>query len=305
MEQAKPNDIFLIIDAHSLIHRAFHAIPPLTTPDGRPAGSLYGLSSMLLKLLKDGPLGNGRPTHIAAAFDRPEPTIRKQSMESYKATRKPAEPELISQIIEAHNLFDAFGITSFDMIGWEADDVVATLVTKCKKTHKGDVVVVTGDQDLFQLIEPGVFVVTPKTGLTNTAIYDAKAVREKFGVEPIQIPDYKGLVGDVSDNIKGVPGIGPKKAQTLLAQYPTVEAIYETIDEIGISDTRAQDKLVFYRKEALESKKLATLRCDLPIDTQIHHLAWHMDEYRKNKLTTYLDSLGFKSLVTRFDDIVK
>lgn len=304
METKKTNDIFLIIDAHSLIHRAFHALPPLTTPDNRPAGSLYGLSSMLLKILKDGPLGTGRPTHIAAAFDRPEPTLRKQSFDAYKATRKPAPSELISQIVEARNLFDAFGIPSFDMVGWEADDVVATLVKLCKKTHDGDVVVVTGDKDLFQLVEDGVYVVTPKTGMSNTSVYDTKAVVEKFGVAPKQIPDYKGLVGDPSDNIKGVPGIGPKKAQTLLSRYGSIEGLYAAIDEIGISDTKSQDKLVVYRDDAFKSKHLAMLNQDLPIETSIAHLEWKMDSYQVGKLKKYLESLGFKSLAARFEEII-
>ncbi len=198
----------LLIDANSIIHRSFHALPPLTTKDGKPAQAIYGIGSILLKLWRD-----GRPEYAAALFDRPEPTFRKKMYVEYKAQRPAAPTELISQIIEAHNIFPAFGIKTFERPGFEADDLIATFAEKFKKEKDVQVVILTGDRDTLQLVEGEKVVVrTFKTGVSETLTYDEAAVKEKYGLLPNQLIDYKALVGDPSDNIKGVPGVGPKTA---------------------------------------------------------------------------------------------
>ena len=213
----------LIIDANSLIYRCFHALPPFTDKEGRPTGALYGLASVLIKIFRE-----QMPTHIVAFFDRPEPTFRKEMYKEYKGQRPPAPDELKSQIIEAHNLFENFSVKTFEIPGFEADDLIGTAVEKFKNEPELKIVVLTGDLDALQLIDNGKIVIeTFKKGISDTVIYDSEAVKNRFGVLPKQIPDYKGLVGDQSDNIKGVNGIGPKTASPLIEKYGSLENFLE------------------------------------------------------------------------------
>src|SRR5665213_1454111 len=196
----------LLIDANSIIHRAFHAIPPFTGPDGRPTGALYGISAMMLTLWR-----TAKPDYAAALFDTPEPTFRDKMYAEYKAQRAPTADELIKQIIEAPTLFGAFGLRVFKKPGFEADDLIATLAEKfkgAKDPQTGEeiqVVILTGDRDTLQMVEGEKLVVKLfNKGVSDTTIYDEKAVEEKYGLKPNQLVDYKALVGDNSDNIKGV-----------------------------------------------------------------------------------------------------
>ncbi len=201
-----------LIDANSIIHRSFHALPPFTTPEGKPSGAIYGIASILLKLWRD-----ERPDYAAALFDRPEPTFRDEKYAEYKAQRPPAAEELVAQIIEAHKLFEAFGIKTFEKPGYEADDLIATLAEKFKTLPDVQVVILTGDRDTLQMVEGDKLVVqTFNKGVSDTTIYNEAAVIEKYGIAPKQMVDYKALVGDSSDNIKGVPGVGPKTALELI-----------------------------------------------------------------------------------------
>lgn len=212
----------LLIDANSIIHRSFHAIPPFTGPSGEPTGALYGIASILLKLWKE-----DKPNYVAALFDRPEPTFRKKMYEAYKAQRPPAPDVLISQIIEAHRLFEAFGIRTFEKAGFEADDLIATFAEKFKKENDLQVVILTGDRDTLQMVEGDRLVVrTFNKGVSDTTTYDEKTVIEKYGLSPRQMVDYKSLVGDPSDNIKGVQGIGPKTATELVQRYGDIDTMY-------------------------------------------------------------------------------
>jgi DNA polymerase-1 len=178
---------FLLIDANSLIHRCFHALPPFSGPDRQPTGALYGLASILIKILRE-----QHPEAIAAFFDRPEPTFRKEMFEEYKIQRPKAPNELVSQIIEAHNLFEAFGIKIFEIPGLEADDLIGTAVEKFKKTPDLKIVILTGDLDSLQLVKNDKVVSeTFKKGISDTIIYNEKAVEERYhGLSPEQIPDY-------------------------------------------------------------------------------------------------------------------
>lgn len=279
----------LLIDANSLIHRAFHALPPLNAPDGRATQALYGLSSILLKIWRE-----TRPDYAAALFDRPEPTFRKEKFKEYKAHRPKAPDELISQIIEAHTLFEKFGIKTYEAPGFEADDMIATLATKFGQDKNIKAVILTGDLDTLQIVEDGKIVVrTFKKGVSDIKDYDEAAVRERYGLEPKQLVDYKALVGDQSDNVPGVPGVGEKTATSLLQKYGTLENIYKNLEK----EPKLGKKLIGTEKEAEFSKSLVVLEKKAPVGVKdVSEL-----EVKENgkDLEDYFRSLGFESLVKR------
>jgi DNA polymerase-1 len=292
------NDTLLLIDANSLIHRAFHALPPLTSPDGKPAGALYGVSSILLKIFKEGPTGQGPAGYIAAAFDRQEPTFREKEYKEYKITRAPTATELVSQLIECRELFKTFGIKTFEFPGFEADDIVFALAQKF--SAKGlKVFILSGDRDLLQAVDDNkIQVIMPQRGISDILIYDEISVMGKFGVSPKQFADYKGLVGDTSDNIPGVPGIGPKTATNLIGEYKSLEGLYEEVDGVGLVNVKMQEKLKTYREQAFLSKRLATLNKDVPLNVSLDDLRFKLPSYES--LSVYFDKFGFKTLLERF-----
>ncbi len=272
-----------LIDANSLIHRAFHALPPLTTPSGLPSQAIYGLSRMLSRLIKE-----ENPEYVAALFDRPEPTHRDEMYAEYKAGRPETPNELISQLIEAHNLFKAFGIKTFELAGFEADDLIATFVEKFKKEKDLQIVILSGDRDGIQLVDKEKIVLwTPVKGISEIFVYDEKSTVEKFGILPKQMTDYKSLVGDSSDNIKGVAGVGPKTAMTLLNKYGNLDTIFTTKDE-GPAVLKVKNN----RKEAEFSRGLVKLRKDAPIDVKIEELKLGGG----SDLAGYFEKMGFSSL---------
>ncbi|HEY4496874.1 MAG TPA: 5'-3' exonuclease H3TH domain-containing protein [Candidatus Paceibacterota bacterium] len=279
-----------LIDANSLIHRAFHALPPFTSPDGRPTGALYGISNILLKILRE-----QKPDYIAAAFDRPEPTFRDKEYREYKATRPETAEGLIPQIIGARELFSLLGIKTLEMPGFEADDIIMTLANKFNQEDLR-VVIFSGDLDILQAVRgENIVAQIPKTGISNTVIYNKEAVQDRFGVPPEKLADFKGLVGDKSDNIPGVRGVGPKTAAVLVMQYGSLENLFQEIEELG--ETKATKKLSGSKEIALLSKKLALLREDVPIKVDLE------DFKRVNlnipKIKEYFIQLGFKTVVDR------
>ncbi|HXF44245.1 MAG TPA: DNA polymerase [Candidatus Paceibacterota bacterium] len=281
-----------LIDANALIHRAYHALPPLTAPSGEPVGALYGLSSVLLKLLRE-----QKPDYAAAAFDRPEPTFRDELFREYKAHRPPVEEELIHQLAEARELFRKFGVRSFEEKGLEADDIIASLVSKFKTVPGLKIVILTGDLDTLQLVHKDKVVVqAPKKGLSETFIYNEDAVRARFGVPPRSMTDYKALVGDPSDNIPGIPGIGPKTAAKLLGKYGSVEGLFKRLGE----DKKLAVKIGGFREQAELSKKLVTLKESIPLDVDLNGLSFKGP--RTAEIVPYFARLGFQSLVKRFAD---
>ncbi len=279
----------LLIDANSIIHRSFHALPPFTAPDGRPTGALYGLASIMLKLWRE-----EKPDYAAAAFDRPEPTFREKKYKEYKAQRPPAPNELISQIIETHNLFPVFGIKTFEKAGYEADDVIATLAEKFAGENDLRIMILTGDKDTLQLVRGDKVVVrTFRKGVSDTFVYDEKAVEEKFGIKPNQLIDYKALVGDPSDNIKGVPGVGPKTATELIQKFGSVENLYRNL----VGDAKLEKKLGPFRKEADLSRELVILDRNAPIE--VKNLDELKVEEKKQEETDYFRRMGFETLIRR------
>ena len=296
MEAQKMKDKLLLIDANSLIHRAYHALPPLNDKDGKPSGALYGLSSVLIKIIKD-----ENPTYAAAAFDRPEPTFRKEEFEEYKATRKPTPEDLISQIKEARGLLEKFGIKTFEQAGLEADDLIASLAAKFSK--EVPVEVLSGDLDILQVVEgENVVAQIPKRGISETKMYDDEAVQERFGVSPAQMADYKGLVGDSSDNFPGVQGIGPKTAAQLIQEYGSIEKIYLSLDKINKDKPNLANKLEENKDNAFLSKRLAKLVTDAPVEVSLKELEIG-DPFNDPELILYMEDLGFKTLLKRMGQI--
>ena len=251
--------LLVLFDGHALIHRAFHALPRLSaSKTGEPTGAVYGFVLMLLKVLQD-----HRPTHLAIAFDRPTPTFRHQEFEEYKAQRPKAPDELVRQIGRVRDVVKAFNIPVFEMDGYEADDILGTISRQA--TAGGlDTIIVTGDNDELQLASERVKVLLPQRGFVESSLVDGAAVAEKYGIKPVQIPDLKGLKGDPSDNIPGVTGIGEKTAARLIQQFGGVEGIYEHLDEV--TPEKLREVLRAQEPQARQSKRLATIVTDVPID---------------------------------------
>lgn len=278
----------LLIDANSIIHRCFHALPKFTAPDGRPSGALYGLASVLLKIFRETP-----PDYAAALFDRPEPTFRDKMYKEYKAQRPPTEDILISQLIEAPRLFEKFGVKPFDKAGFEADDLIATFAERFKDEVR--VVIMTGDMDTLQMVEDGKITVrTFKKGISETMDFDEAAVRNKYGLEPEQLVDYKALVGDASDNVKGVSGIGAKTAAGILHRAGTLENAYANP---LLLPEKVREKLLESKKQAELSRKLVLLEKNVPVgDVKLDDLKAEM---KTDGIKDYFTEFGFKALVSR------
>jgi DNA polymerase-1 len=275
----------LLIDANSLVHRAYHALPPMNGASGNPTNALYGLSSILLKLWRE-----EKPEYAAACFDRPEPTFRDLEYKEYKAQRPATADDLLPQIVAARDLFPQFGVSVFEMPGYEADDLIGTLACRFADEPDLRVVILTGDRDTLQLVKGDKVVVrTPQKGISETLTYDAATVEEKYGLAPKQLIDYKALVGDASDNIKGVNGIGPKTAATILQKFGTLESALSHPDDPLVK------KVVDQREIALQAKRLVTLQCEAPIEAGLEDLFVRADD---EQLREYFDRMGFSTLAS-------
>lgn len=273
---------FILIDAHALIHRMFHALPDFSNAQGEPTGALFGVARTLLKILK-----KEKPVFIAAAFDRPETTFRKEMYADYKAHRPKIDDVLIAQLEKSRELFDAFGITVVEKAGYEGDDIIGTLATRFKKDAR--VSILTGDLDALQLVEDGDIVVTTfRKGVSDVVEYDEAAVLERFGVPPEKLVDWKALVGDQSDNIPGVPGIGAKGAAKLLTSYSSIE-------EMLSSESPETEKVRANKEIALLSKRLSAIERDLPLDVSLKNLAWR--GFQKKLLKDFFKDCEFTTLL--------
>jgi DNA polymerase-1 len=258
----------VLLDAHAIIHRAYHALPEFSSSTGEPTGALYGVVTMLFKLIED-----FHPDYIVACYDLPQKTFRHEAYTEYKAGRAKADDALKAQLASSRKIFEAFDIPIYDMPGFEADDMLGTIVSQLADDKDVEIIIASGDMDTLQLVsKKKVRVFTLRKGITDTVIYDEDAVVERFGFPPTLLPDYKGLRGDPSDNIIGIKGIGEKTATTLIATFGTVEKLYEAIHahpekirEAGISE-RILTLIKENEEEALFSKTLATIRRDAPIE---------------------------------------
>lgn len=290
----------VLFDAHAIIHRAYHALPDLRTKSGEPTGGLYGISSMLMRIISD-----LKPDYLAACYDLPEPTFRKQVYEGYKAGRPKIDDDLVSQIERSRDIFKAFGIPIYEHKGFEADDMLGTIVSQLKKEKNLSIIIASGDMDTLQLVEgQRVQVYTLRKGLTDTVLYSQDRVLERYGFPPTLVPDFKGLCGDPSDNIIGVPGIGEKTATDLLQKIGTIEEIYKKLkknkksfEELGIKP-RVVGLLEAHEEEAIFSKTLATIRRDAPISFVLPKNNWQA-EVKAEDLAALFDSLEFATLRKR------
>jgi len=289
----------VLLDTHAIIHRAYHALPEFTGPGGAPTGALYGLVTMLLKIVSD-----LKPDYIAACLDLPKPTIRHEAYDGYKGTRAKTDDALVSQIKESRKVFEAFSIPMYEREGYEADDLLGTIAHELRDEGV-DVIIASGDMDMLQLVDDErVRVFTLKKGINDTILYDEKAVTERFGFAPVLIPDWKGLRGDPSDNIKGVPGIGEKTATELIKGFGTIEKMYAALKkgdgvflEKGIR-ARIIALLKEHEEEARLSKSIATIRLDAPIAFTLPERPWRESVAVQNVLSMF-DEFGFRSLRDR------
>ncbi|MBI2847290.1 MAG: DNA polymerase I [Chloroflexi bacterium] len=282
--------LLIVIDAHALVHRAFHALPPFSVRrTGEPTGAVFGFVNTLLKSLNE-----LNPTHWAIAFDRPGPTFRHTRYEGYKATRPKASVELISQFRRVHDLVQAFNMPVFELDGYEADDVIGTLCLQAEQ--KGmDTIIITGDTDTVQLVSPRVRSLIPKGMFRDTVLYDEAAVKERYGVTPSQIADFKSLKGDPTDNIPGVPSIGDKTAAKLLQQFESIEELYRRINEV--EPPKLRDLLRQNEEMVRRNKELATILRDLPITLDLS--ACRRSAYNREKVLELFRELEFTSILAR------
>jgi DNA polymerase I len=295
----------VLLDVHAILHRAYHALPDFASSKGEPTGALYGLCLMLFKIVEQ-----FKPDYIAACFDLPKPTYRHLAYDAYKAGRKKTDDELVAQIIKCREVFRAFSIPEYDKEGFEADDMLGTIVEQMKDDKDLEIIIASGDMDTMQLIEgERVKVFTLRKGVKDTVVYGEKDVIERFGFKPLQLTDYKGLRGDTSDNIIGIKGIGEKTATTLIQEFGTIEKMYEKIEagkkdefkKIGVTD-RIYELLANNKDEAVFSKMLATIRRDAPIEFTLPATLWR-EHISVDAVKNMLKEFDFRSMVPKVDQV--
>lgn len=300
MVKNKNTKRIVLFDAHAILHRGYHAMPDFSTAGGQPTGGLYGLSSMLLRIIAD-----LKPDYCFACYDRAEPTFRKEIYENYKGKRPKTEDALVAQMEKSREVFKAFSIPIYDKAGFEADDIIGTIVEKLSKNKDLEIIIASGDMDTLQLISGDkVKVFTLKKGINDTIIYNEKSVIERFGFGPALLPDFKGLRGDPSDNIIGIAGIGEKTASDLILKFGSIEDIYKKLKknkqafvDAGVKE-RIINLLLENEEEALFSKTLATIRRDTPIDFSLPEKMWP-ESFDKEIVKKLFLELEFKSLASR------
>ncbi|WP_018662538.1 DNA polymerase I [Heyndrickxia acidiproducens] len=279
----------ILIDGNSIAYRAFFALPLLNNDKGIHTNAVYGFTMMLSKILEE-----EKPTHILVAFDAGKTTFRHETFKEYKGTRQKTPPELSEQFPLLRELLDAYGIKRYELENYEADDIIGTM-SKMAEVEGYNVKIISGDKDMTQLVSPNTTVMITRKGITDMEAYTPEHLQEKYGLEPKQIIDMKGLMGDKSDNIPGVPGIGEKTAIKLLKQFPVLEELLGHIDEI--SGQKLQEKLETYKDQALMSKKLATINRDIPLTVSLQDAVYgapHPDQQK-----ALFKELGFKSMLEK------
>ena len=296
----------ILIDGNAILHRAFHALPPLTNPKGEIVNAVYGFFSMFLKILED-----AKPDCVVVCFDRPKPTFRKELYVQYQAHRPKMDDNLVPQIGIVHEILEKMKVQIFELDRYEADDIIGTLAVqavsqkdqrskiKDQKKEETAVIIVSGDRDLLQLVNNKVKMLAPITGITNMLLYDEQKVEEKYGIKQKQIIDYKALVGDASDNYPGVSGVGPKTAVNLLKEYQTLEVIYKNLDLIKQKNPNLAAKLKVGEESAEMAKKLATIVTDVPVTlnlTDCSTLNFNIEGLKEE-----FEKFGFKSLIKRLE----
>jgi len=296
----------IIIDCNSIIHRAYHALPPLTTKKGELVNAVYGFLLVFFKAIKD-----FQPDFMTACFDFPAPTFRHKKYKEYKAKRPPAPKELYDQIPKVKEILESFNVPIFEKEGFEADDIIGTIAHLAPKRQiipKVETIILSGDLDTLQLINPKTKVYSLRKGVKDIILYDRDLVKEKFqGLEVKQLLDFKALKGDPSDNIPGVTGIGEKTAISLLLKFGSLENIYKDIEENSDKakalKPKLKETLLKYKDQAFFSKTLAQIKKDVPIDFNFKKCQW--GKYDPGKVTKILRDLEFYSLINRLPEFQK
>ncbi len=293
----------ILIDGNALVHRAYHALPPLTTKKGELVNAVYGFTTLMLKAITD-----LKPEYVAVAFDLAGPTFRHQEYKEYKATRAKAPDELYAQFDRVKEIVSILNIPIFGVSGFEADDVIGTLSVQA--ADKGiETMIVTGDMDTLQLIQPLVKVYTMRRGITDTIIYDVAAIREKYGLTPEQFVDFKALKGDNSDNIPGVDGIGEKTAAILIQGFGSLDKLYQWLEKHDQTELaqapvkltpRIRELLLTGKEQAYQSQHLSRIVCDVPI--QLDLTAALLKDYDREKAIDLFQDLEFRSLLPRLPE---
>lgn len=286
----------LIIDANSLIHRAYHALPPLSTSKGEKIWAVYGFLLVFLKALKE-----FKPSFVVAAFDLPGPTFRHKEFKDYKSQRAKTPEDLYSQIPRVKEALKSFNVPVFEKEGFEADDIIGVISKNASEADKEvENIVISGDLDSLQLVDQNTKVYTLKKGLKDTILYDKERVKERYGILPSQLVDFKALRGDPSDNIPGVKGIGEKIALQLIQEFGSLEKLYQ---EIESKNGRArnlkgklQEKLLLGKEQAFLSKMLVQIRRDIKIDFELKKCQWNLN---REKVARFLRELEFNTLLKR------
>jgi len=290
----------ILIDGNAILHRAYHALPPLTTKSGQPINAVYGLVSMLLRVIQD-----LKPTHIAIAFDRKEPTFRQKEYKDYQAQRPAMDKELSGQFEKAKDVAFAMRIPVYERAGYEADDLLGSMAKQSTAISNNnstvdEVVIVTGDRDILQLVDKKIRVYMPIRGLSEGKLFAPEDVKEKMGVLPEQIIDLKALIGDSSDNYKGIPGIGPKTAVNLLEKYKSFENISKKLDDIPAA---TKTKLEVGMDSGKMSQRLAKIVTDMELDTDLEKASyWQVDN---PQVLDLFSQFGFRTLTNRVKDVGK
>lgn len=295
----------VLLDAHALLHRAYHALPEFASSKGVPTGGLYGYVAMIIRII-----GEWKPDYIIACYDLPQKTFRHEAYDAYKGHRAKTDDALVEQIKSSRYVCEKLSIPIYDMPGFEADDMLGTIVEQTKDDKNLEILIATGDMDSLQLVDKKkVRVFTLKKGINDTVIYDEDAVHARFGFGPESLADFKGLRGDPSDNIIGVPGIGEKTATELLLKFKTLENLYKTLhkDRELLLKEGIKERIVKLLEDneegALFSKTLATIRRDAPIEFKLPEKAWS-ETLDMDTMEATLKEFEFKSLVVRLKEVL-
>jgi len=286
----------IIIDSNALLHRAFHALPPLTNKKGQPTGAVYGFLLTLFKAIKD-----LKANYIVACFDTPKPTFRHEKFEDYKAHRPKTPDGIISQISVTKEVLKSFDIPVFEKEGFEADDLIATIAKKVEKEI--EVFIVSGDLDNLQLVDEKIKVYTLGKGIKDSVLYDLKKVIERFGVTPEQMNDFKALTGDASDNIPGVPGIGKKTAADLIQEYQSLKNLYDELaTDTAVVKPKIKEALKNNKENAFLSLQLVQTKKDVPLNFSLE--SFKFGGFDKEKVKSIFNELSFYSLIDKLPTII-
>jgi len=305
-EEKKENKKRLIvIDSNAVIHRAFHALPSLTTKKGELVNAIYGFLLVFFKAIKE-----FQPDFVVAVFDFPAPTFRHEKYKLYKATRKKAPQELYEQIPKIKEILKSFNIQIFEKEGFEADDLIGTISKAAPKKQvlpEIETIILTGDLDALQLVDKNTQVYALRKGLKDTVLYDKEKVKEKYdGLGPQELIDYKGLRGDPSDNIPGVSGIGEKTAIYLIKEFRTLENLYKELEQNSEKAKKVKEslrkKLYDYREQSFISKMLAEINQNVPIEFDLERCRW--PGYNKDRVIRLFKNYEFQTLIDRLSNNV-